>query len=100
MNKKLGSKKMNQNNQKTTLEQFNCKTPNWLEVQRSQCSFPIGDFACFKICGKNFRGLCANLKRRKKNEDVGIHLVVPSERKKPKLPKKRLRKILKKTGHR
>jgi hypothetical protein len=32
---------MNQNQNKTQ-KRFNCKNPNWLEVQRSQCIFPIG----------------------------------------------------------
>lgn len=39
-----------------------------------------------------------NLKRSENNEDVGICLVVEERQKKPKLPKKRLSKILKKTG--
>jgi hypothetical protein len=39
-----------------------------------------------------------NLKRSKNNEDVGICLVEGSRNKKPKLPKKRLNKLLKKKG--
>jgi len=41
-----------------------------------------------------------NLKRRKNNEEVGKCLVEEERIKKPKLPKKRLNKLLKKTGRR
>jgi hypothetical protein len=39
-NKNMENKEML--DQKIDQKRFNCETPNWLEVQRSQRSFPIG----------------------------------------------------------
>jgi len=47
----------------------------------------------------NDDGLTPTLKEAKNNKDVGYVLVEQKRNKKPKLPKKRLNKILKKTGH-